>query len=229
MRDFGTNTDLCRSVQREKRKPREIRLFGLARSSNYPVYSIYITYTNAYSCPTPKPPQRRSMSPPSHRLHGNRSNYRRVSGSTDWIQKLCRWRNNIRHTFARVNIELSFLVIPHERRHRLCFTAGKNSFCDARPLKFLPAAPTKPPEISVRIYVFANRRREWIRENRLVSLRFAIIIPRLHCAAHFNPLWINQRLLLITSKSGIAILMLLLRRMVVILIQTSVTYLMFNL
>ncbi|TGZ50692.1 hypothetical protein DBV15_06914 [Temnothorax longispinosus] len=61
---------------------------GLARSSNYLVYSIYITYTNAYPCPRrPKPPvpqRRRSMSPPSHRRpHGNRSNYRRVSGSTD--------------------------------------------------------------------------------------------------------------------------------------------------
>jgi len=49
-------TDLCRTVWGENRKSWEIRLFGLARSSNYPVYSIYITYTNAYPCPTPKPP-----------------------------------------------------------------------------------------------------------------------------------------------------------------------------
>lgn len=113
---------ICVARGRPTRKPEAMRnsaFRGLARSSNYPVYSIYITYTNAYPCPTPKPPQRRSMSPPSHRRpHGNRSNYRRVSESTDWIQKLCRWRNNIRHTFARVNIELSFLVISHERRRR---------------------------------------------------------------------------------------------------------------
>lgn len=39
---------VCVVVRRENRKPREIRLFGLERSSNYLVYSIYITYTNAH-------------------------------------------------------------------------------------------------------------------------------------------------------------------------------------
>lgn len=109
-----------RAVRWENRKPREIQLFGLARSSNYLVYSIYITYTNARIRTTTKPPPTplNVATLTRRRPHGNRSNYRRVSGTADWIQKLCRWRNNIRHTFARVNIELSFLVIPRENKNR---------------------------------------------------------------------------------------------------------------
>lgn len=152
VRDFSTNKDLCCAVQRENRKPWEIRLFGLARSSNYLVYSIYIMYTNAYPRPMPKPPQRCSMSPPSHRRpHGNRSNYRRVSGSTDWIQKLCRWRNNIRHTFARVNIELSFLVIPHRKTPPIYRWQKLVLRCAT--LKFLPVVPMKLLKIFVRICI----------------------------------------------------------------------------
>lgn len=96
---------------------RENRRFERVRSSNYPVYSIYITHTRypLLSTPSRSPtsfPSRCPLCYPRRRPHGNRSNYRRVSGSTNWIQKLCRWCNNIRHTFARVNIELSSLVIP---------------------------------------------------------------------------------------------------------------------